>query len=55
MASACIDEKDIRKYLEHIHPNLLSDAESYEVGVYYIYFLLITIVDIEIETELERK
>ena len=37
MASACIDEKDIRKYLEHIHPNLLSDAESYEVGVYYIF------------------
>ena len=37
MASACIDEKDIRKYLEHIHPNLLSDVESYEVGVYYIF------------------
>ena len=37
MASACIDKKDIRKYLEPIHPNLLSDVESYEVSTYYIF------------------
>ena len=37
MASACIDEKDISKYLEHIHPNLLSDIESYKVGAYHMF------------------
>ena len=37
MASACIDEKDISKYLERIHPNLLSDIGSYKVGAYYIF------------------
>ena len=37
MASACIDEKDISKYLEQIHPNLLSDIESYNVGAYDIF------------------
>ena len=37
MASACIDEKDISKYLEHIHANLLSDIESYKVSMHYIF------------------
>ena len=37
MASACIDEKDISKYLEHIHPNLLSDIESYKVAAHDIF------------------
>ena len=37
MASACIDEKGISKYLEHIYPDLLSDVERYKVGAYYIF------------------
>ena len=37
MASAWIDEKDISKYLEHIHPNLLSDIEIYKVAAHDIF------------------
>ena len=54
MASACIDEKDISKYVEHIHANLLSDIESYKVSAYYI-FPVITVVDIEIETTRKKR
>ena len=37
MASACIDEKGISKYLEHIYPDLLSNVERYKVGAYYVF------------------
>ena len=37
MANAFIHEKNISKLLKHIHPNLLSDLESYKVGTHYIF------------------
>ena len=37
MASACIHEQDLGKVLKHLHPNTVSNIDSYKEGSYYIF------------------
>ena len=37
MASACIYEQDLGKVLKHLHPNIVSNIDSYKEGSYYIF------------------
>ena len=34
MASACIHEQDLGKVLKHLHPNTVSNIDSYKEGSY---------------------
>ena len=37
MASACIHEQDLGKVLKHLHPNIVSNIDSYKEDRYYIF------------------
>ena len=49
MASACIHEQDLGKVLKYLHPNIVSNIDSYK-KVAIIFFHLITVVVIGMVT-----